>query len=189
MPTSSQIQWACCDNKQYHGKPRLVFNKVQYPSSKTSEHLLPSTCWNQGEWPSRHTGWQVMITTGLRLGRSEVLRSLRHYLWAWSQRYQSIVRSRERSVEKRSAQRHTLERRERTVVNKRNMRTVSIDRHNFSGTSESSLAKEHSDKLFIMGKSKISWVKKKKKKKKYPASKNINYVTFPWKRVKVKLPE
>ena len=62
---------------------------------------------------------------GLLLGRSEVLRSLRHYLQAQSQGHQTIDRLEERSVERGSARRPSLKGRERAIVNQTNIGTIS----------------------------------------------------------------
>ena len=60
------------------------------------------------------------LTSGLLLGRSEVLRSSRHYLRAQSRR-----RLEERDVERGSARRSSLKGRERAIVNQTNVGTVS----------------------------------------------------------------
>ena len=64
-------------------------------------------------------------TSGLLLGRSEVLRSLRHYLRAQSQGYHIIDRLEERGVERGSARRSSLKGRETAIVNQTNIGTVS----------------------------------------------------------------
>ena len=64
-------------------------------------------------------------TSGLLLGRSEVLRSLRHYLRAQSQGHRTIDRLEERGVERGSARRSSLKGRERAIVNQTNSGTVS----------------------------------------------------------------
>ena len=48
---------------------------------------------------------KAILTSGLLLGRSEVLRSLRHYLRAQSQGHHTIDRLEERGVERGSARR------------------------------------------------------------------------------------
>ena len=48
------------------------------------------------------------LRNGLLLGRSEVLRSLRHHLWAQSQGHHTIDRLEERGVERGSARRSSL---------------------------------------------------------------------------------
>ena len=68
---------------------------------------------------------KATITGGVRLGRSEVLRSLRHYLLAQSQGHHTIERLEERGVERGSAQRPFLRGRERAIVNQTNIGTVS----------------------------------------------------------------
>ena len=62
---------------------------------------------------------------GLLLGRSEVLRSLRHYLQAQSQGHQTIDRLEERGVERGSARRPSLKGRERAIISQTNIGTVS----------------------------------------------------------------
>ena len=68
---------------------------------------------------------QGNIISGLLLGRSEVLRSLRHYLRAQSQGHHTIDRLRERVVERGSARWSSLKGRERAIVNQTNIGTVS----------------------------------------------------------------
>ena len=75
-------------------------------------------------WADRLVG-KATITSGLRLGRSEVLRNLRHYLQAQSQGHHTIDRLEERSVERGSARRSSLKGRERAIVNHTNIGTVS----------------------------------------------------------------
>ena len=64
-------------------------------------------------------------SNGLLLGRSEVLRSLRHYLRAQSQGYHTIYCLDERGVERGSARRSSLKGRERAIVSQTNIGTVS----------------------------------------------------------------
>ena len=64
-------------------------------------------------------------TSGLLLGRSEMLRSLRHYLRVQSQGHQTIDRLEEKGVERGSARRSSLKVRERAIVNQTNTGTVS----------------------------------------------------------------
>ena len=64
------------------------------------------------------------LTSGLLLERSEVLRSLRHYLRAQSQGHRTIDRLEERGVERGSARRSSLKGRERAIVNQTNIGTV-----------------------------------------------------------------
>ena len=68
---------------------------------------------------------KVTITSSLHLGRSEVLRSLRHYLRAQSQGHHTIGRLDERGVERGTAQRSSLKGRERAIFSQTNTGTVS----------------------------------------------------------------
>ena len=68
---------------------------------------------------------KATLTSGLRLERSAVLRSLRHYLQAQSQGHHTIHRLEERGVERGSARRSSLKGRERAIVSQTNIGTVS----------------------------------------------------------------
>ena len=68
---------------------------------------------------------KATITSGLLLGRSETLRSLRHHLPAQSQGRHTIDRQEERGVERGSARRSSLKGRQRTIVSQTNIGTVS----------------------------------------------------------------
>ena len=57
------------------------------------------------------------ITNGLLLGKSEMLRSLRHYLRAQSQGHHTVDRLKERDVERGSARRSSLKGQEKAIVN------------------------------------------------------------------------
>ena len=65
------------------------------------------------------------LTSGLLLGRSGVLRSLRHYLRVQSQGNHTPDRLEERGVERGSARRSSLKGRESAIVNQTNIGTVS----------------------------------------------------------------
>ena len=65
---------------------------------------------------------KAVFTSGLLLGRSEVLRS---YLQAQSQGHHTIDRLEERDVERGSARGSSLTGRERAIVNQTNIGTVS----------------------------------------------------------------
>ena len=67
---------------------------------------------------------KAAITSGLLLGRSEVLRSLKHNLRAQSQGHHTIDRMEDRSVERGSTRRSSLKGRERAIVNQTNIGTV-----------------------------------------------------------------
>ena len=64
-------------------------------------------------------------TGGLRLGRSEVLRSFRYYMRAQSQGHHTIDRLEERGVETESARGSSSKGRERAIVSQTNTGTVS----------------------------------------------------------------
>ena len=68
---------------------------------------------------------KATLTSGLLLGTSEVLRSLRYYLRAQSQGHHTIYRLEERGVERGSARRSSLKGRQRAIVNQTNIGTVS----------------------------------------------------------------
>ena len=67
---------------------------------------------------------KATLTSGLLLGRSEVLRSLRHYRRARSQGHHTINRLEERGVERGNARRSSLKGQERAIVNRTNIGTV-----------------------------------------------------------------
>ena len=64
------------------------------------------------------------ITSGLHLGRAEVLRGLRNFLSTDKPEHHSIDRLKERGVEKGSGRHSTLQGRERSVFNQTNTGTV-----------------------------------------------------------------
>ena len=68
---------------------------------------------------------KATLTNGLLLGRSEVLRSLRHYLRAQSQEHHTVDRLEEKGVERGSARRSSLKGRERASVSQINTGQVS----------------------------------------------------------------
>ena len=68
---------------------------------------------------------KATLRSGLLFGRSEVLRSLRHYLLAQSQGHHTIDRLEERGVERGSARRFSLKEREEAIVSQTNIGTVS----------------------------------------------------------------
>ena len=65
------------------------------------------------------------ITSGLQLGRAEVLRGLRNFLSTDKPEHHSTDRLKERGVEKGSGRHSTLQGRERAVFNQTNIGTVS----------------------------------------------------------------
>ena len=68
---------------------------------------------------------KATLTSGLLLGRSEVLRSLRHYPRVQSQGHHVIDRLEERGVERGRVRRSSLNGRERAIVSGANIGTVS----------------------------------------------------------------
>ena len=72
-----------------------------------------------------HPWRQCSLTSGSLLGRSEVPRSLKHYLRAPSQWQHTIDRLEERGVGRGSARRSSLKGRETAIVNQANTGTVS----------------------------------------------------------------
>ena len=68
---------------------------------------------------------KATLTSDLHLGRSEVLRSLRHYLRAQSQGHLTVDRLEERGVERGSVRRSSLKGRQTAIVNQTNTGTVS----------------------------------------------------------------
>ena len=69
--------------------------------------------------------WQADITSGLQLGRAEVLRGLRNFLSMDRPEHHSIDHLEERGVKKGSGRHSTLQGRKRSVHNQTNIATVS----------------------------------------------------------------
>ena len=68
---------------------------------------------------------KAAVTSGLLLVRSEVLRTLRHYTRPQSQGHHTIDHLEERGVERGSARRSSFKGRERAIVSRTNIGTVS----------------------------------------------------------------
>ena len=79
----------------------------------------------KGNYLADRLAGKANITSGLCLGRSEVLRSFRHYLRALSQGHHTIDRLEERGVETESARGSSSKGRERAIVSQTNTGTVS----------------------------------------------------------------
>ena len=79
----------------------------------------------KGNDRAKRLAGKATLTSGWLLGRSEVLRSLGHYLRAKSQEHHTTDRLEERGVERGSARRSSLKGRERAVFNQTNIGTVS----------------------------------------------------------------
>ena len=83
---------------------------------------------NAGVYGSERTdglAGKATLRSGLLLGRSGVLRSLRYYLRAQSQGHHTIDRLEERGLERGSARRSSLKGRERAIVSQTNTGTFS----------------------------------------------------------------
>ena len=98
---------------------RSLHNKVHHPEMETISPKTECGCPCGGheadDRADRRAG-KATITSGLLLERSEVLRSLRHYLRTQSQGRHNIDRLEERGVERESARRSSLKGRERAIV-------------------------------------------------------------------------
>ena len=68
---------------------------------------------------------KITLTSGLLLGKSEMLRSLRYYLRVQRQGHYTIDCLEERELERGSARLSSLKGRERAIVNQTNTGTVS----------------------------------------------------------------
>ena len=82
----------------------------------------------QGQLWAVHIEWQaqqIYITSGLQLGRAEVLRGLRNFLNTDKPEHHSIDRLKERGVEKGSVRHSTLQGRQQSAFNQANIGTVS----------------------------------------------------------------
>ena len=88
--------------------------------------VLPWTCrsYKDNDRADRLAG-NATLRSCLLLGRSEVLRSLRHKLQAQSQGHHTIDGLEERVVERGSARRSSLKGRVRAIVSQTNIGTVS----------------------------------------------------------------
>ena len=80
--------------KQWNGKPRLEYVNGRYPPSKTGV---------KGNDQADRLAGKATLTSGLLLGRAEVLRSLKHCLRAQSQGHHTIYRLEERVVQRELA--------------------------------------------------------------------------------------
>ena len=92
------VDWALRESVLYTYLQCLT---LCHPSVWSSLTVVALTSRSEGKGPSRYTGGQSnCLRNGLLLGRSKVLRSLRHYLRAQSQRHHTIDRLEERGVER-----------------------------------------------------------------------------------------
>jgi len=79
----------------------------------------------KGNAPADRLAGKATLTSGLLLGRSEVLRSSTHYLQAQSQGHHTIGCLEERDVERGSTRQSSLKGRERAIVDQTNIGTIS----------------------------------------------------------------
>ena len=86
--------------------------------------FCPGHAGAKGNYRADTLAGKATITSGLLFGRSEVLRSLRHYLLAQSQGRHTIYLLEERDVERGRAGRSSLKGRERTILNLMNIGAV-----------------------------------------------------------------
>ena len=126
--TSLSLSYALSCEEKHGGHSSGFWSRLecvngQHPPSKTPASVLPWTCRTEGNWPSRYPGGYGTLTSGLLLRRSEMLRSLRHYLWAQSQRHHTTDHV--RGLERRSTRRSSLKGWERANVNQTNTGTIS----------------------------------------------------------------
>ena len=96
--------------------PRLACTNVQRPLSETRADVLPSICRVKGNDRADRLAGKATITNDLRLGGSEVLRSLRHYLQAQNQGHHTLDRLEERGVERENGRRSSMKGRETAIV-------------------------------------------------------------------------
>ena len=100
-------------------------------STSTFKNSCGCTARDMSEWREMSNDWadrlagKATLTSGWLLGRSEVLRSLRHYLWAQSQGHHTIDRLEEKGMERGSARQSSLKGWERTIISQMNIGTVS----------------------------------------------------------------
>ena len=105
-------------SERWNGKPSLERVNGRHSPSETPVGVLLITC--QSKLNSEMTE-----RLDLLLGRSEVLRNLRHYLRAQSQRHHTIDRLEERGVERGSAGQSSSKGRGRAIVNQTKIGTAS----------------------------------------------------------------
>ena len=90
-----------CSSPKHSQPPQHI---PPHARTHTHTHARPRACRSEGKLRSGQTGGQSNPhKSGLLLGRSEVLRSLRHYLLAQSQGHHTVDRMEERGVERESA--------------------------------------------------------------------------------------
>ena len=127
--SSSWIPWACYKKWQVEWETQTsiykcpMFNihlkRLQWMYYPVHDRVKGS------DWADRLAG-EAAITSGLNLGRSEVLNSLRHYQWAhWSQIHHTFEHLEERGTERGTAWWSFWKGWEKVIVNQTNIWTVS----------------------------------------------------------------
>ena len=104
---------------KWNGKPRLECVNGWHPHSKLQWVYCPGHAGVMG------TNQAHRLASGLRLGKSEVLRSLRHYLRTQNRGHHTIDRLEGWGMERGSARRSSLKGWEMAIVNHMNTGTVS----------------------------------------------------------------
>ena len=108
------------------GSPDCNVSRVDIHLRKLLWVYCPGHAGVKGNDRADRLAGKATLTSGLLLGRSEMLRSLRHYLRAQSQGNHTIDRLEERGVERVSSRRSSLKGRETAIVNQTNIKTVSM---------------------------------------------------------------
>ena len=112
----------------WNGLPRLAHSHAQSSATKTSVDLLSWAHWSQRVWLwTGHINWQaqqIYITSGLQLGRAEVLRGLTNFLNMDRPQHHCINHLKERGVEKGSSRHFTIQGQKRSVFNQTNIGMV-----------------------------------------------------------------
>ena len=107
------------------GSPNWSMSMVDIHLRKLLWVYCPGHAGVKGNDREDRLAGKAIITSSLRLGRSEVLRSLRRYMRAQSQgRHHTIDGLEERGVKRGSARRSSLKRRETTIANPRKVHNV-----------------------------------------------------------------
>ena len=123
MPSSSQIQSACYKKvKSGIGSPVWNVSMVDIHLRKLLWVYCPGHTEVKGNDRADRLAGKATLTSGLFLWKSELLRSLKHYMRAQSQRHRTVDRLEERGVKRGSARRSSLKGRKRAIVTVR--RTV-----------------------------------------------------------------
>ena len=107
------------------GSPDRHVTMFHVHSRRLLQMYSPGHVWVRGNDRADGPAGKVAITSSLRLGRSEVLRSLKHYKRAESQGHHTIDRLKERGVERGRAGQASLKGREKAVLSQTNTGTVS----------------------------------------------------------------